>query len=625
MNVKPALDRAQSYAAVRTGQTRVRVYRYGLLAPREPLEALLEEGRKLTKLWNALVEVGEASRAEWETVAALDPSLKAARSGELELSSALEKILGEWRDLRAKSPRSQELAVARKRVADARRTLLEGRQVARQAARQVAQRQRPLLDELTRTREKTVADLAKQFKSEGLPWAAAEVLVKRWRSAWIQALLGRKHFPKPKRSEDPAIPHVFRYTKGGTPFARLSSPRATVVRLLVPAPPVPAEGLSGARLTRWTRKHGRGSLAVRIGGQRYSFGLVLHRWPPQEARVKRLEIARTLRSHPAIPGTPRWTWALSVTVEEPAETLEAHRFPGSVAALRLGWRMAEGRIRAGVVVEPAGGMRELWLPAKVLARSEEATRLQSEMDRDVECVKSNALEEIAEATSDAVVSSLKSRWHLVRASGLKLLSKRLEEIDRAPTLRAALRDWQRRRLRQLNIRRGLFRHLTRHRLWWWQNEILALCGRFETIAVADPAPGRTIRREAPERELPGPLAAAVRRHQQLVAPHEALKWLQLMALKTSTSIRVVPSALIAGLCSNCLSCGVCGAPVAPEGESAHECARRGRLDAASEVASVFQCEACGINLDRAENAARVLLRLNAEGRVAMKTKRGSQR
>lgn len=613
MIVNPAFDRANPNAAMRTSQTRLRVYKYGLLAPRDPLEALLEEGRKLTKLWNALVAVGEASRAQWETVAALDPTLKEARDGELELSSALERTLKEWKDLRARSPGSQETAVARKTVAEARRAFSEGRKVARQAARQVAIRERQVLDELTRTREKTVADLLKQFKADGLPWASVEVLVKRWRTAWIQALLGRKHFPKPKHSDDTTIPHVFRYTKGGTPFARLSSPRATVVRLVIPPRAVPAEGLSKARSARWTRRNGRGSLEARIGGQRYRFGLVLHRWPPPDAKVKRIEISKTLRSHPALSGTSRWTWALAVIVEEPARGPEAHRVPGSIAALRLGWRMADGRIRAGVVVESGKGMRELWLPDKILAREQEAARLQRELDHDVESVKSKALESLGELASDAVVSSLLSRWGRLKARGLKLLSERLDELDRPTTLRASLWDWDRRHIRQLNICRGLFRHLTRHRLWWWQNELLALCRAFETIIVADPAPGRAIRRKAPERELPSPLEAAVRRHQQLVAPHEALKWLQLMAAKTSTSIKVVPSTLIAGLCSNCMCCGLCGTAATFDSASAHECAGRNHLEMPSEIPVPFRCGACKFVLDRAVNSARVLLRMNGEG------------
>ena len=593
---------------------RVRVYKYGLLAPRESHDAMLEEDRKMRGLWNALVGIGETSRKEWEALLGENPELQAATArlaglrAELDRARAARRapaLRGAARDLRD-AARDAHLA-ARAAYREGISTLRETRARARTAIRAKT-------EELSVARERALLELKKGARALGIHWSSADAAVERWRTAWSQALLGRRGFPRAKEETDPPLPYVFRYTGGGAKAKRLFSQRSTVLRIELPEPTPPPEGAGPARRARWLRRQGRGSLFVRIGGQLYAFGIVMHRPLPTGAVLKKAEVTRALRAPAAGQGPPRWDWHLCLTVEEPGGPAPRHPLPGTLAALAVGWRRVEEKLRVGLLLTSAGEREEIWLPDKLSARESWAKDVQVRMDLELEAAKKLAEPELERlAREDDDVRRMKDDWERVRSGGLLRLAARLGTKDESPELRAALARWDRRRLRWLRIRRGIYRHLRHHRSWWWQNTALALSRRFETVVVPDADLASLLGRPTVGDAVARRRHAAAAAKQQLAAVHEGLRWLRLMAEKCGGAVRAVPAAFTSLRCSRCGACGACAGPIDFSRPEPHACGGREAGD--EPKAGEFRCPRCALEIDRGENTARNLLASYSGGRT----------
>ncbi len=584
-------------------EVRYRIYRYGLLPPRDSLAAILEEDRKLTDLWNAVVACGEDSRAKWEEAFRADPELQ-LRQANLD---ALRRQSREGCDLwkasrRAKAP-AAERAAAWAAYGAARTALGEGLREFRLLRKRVGERLRSRRDELIKEKETRVAGLLREAKAAGIAWASAQAVVDRWRTGWSQALRGKCGFPRPK-AEGAAPPHVFRYTQGGSRLARLFNPRSKTVRLVLPPAGQPPEGLSRSGLRRWEKKQGRGRAILRIGSTTHDFGLVLHRMPQANGLVKKVEV---VRSETLVDGkhVARWDWHLQVTMAEPAPFRAQHSRPGTVAALALGWRRLGERLRAGVMLSGDGEVREVWLPEKVLRRNERARRIQARMDRETEETKAALLPLLAEpALVDAEIRKTVGAWERVRAGGLRRLLGRLETLGPSVPL-DHLHSWERRRRRLQAIRRRILVHLRRHRSWWWQNEIHGLLESYSTILHPELVLNRLLRKQDAS-PVPIQVQRAATANQQLAGLHEARRWLSEMAAKTATAVVELPAENLGKRCSSCGRCQGCAESLEASRISLHTC-HLPEGPAERIPGPRFECSGCAWEGDRGLNVARNLL------------------
>lgn len=333
--------------AVRT----IRVYKYGLLAPRSPHDDIGLEDRKLIDLWNALVEMGEKSRAEWEKTLLADPDLAAALRGLNEAKGRLEQARDRQKKLgKVASEESRE--AARGDVREAKEAVRTDAIAFRLLKNQVRKGLDVRRDELIALREARIVELRKDARTKKVHWASADAVVDQWRTSWALALKGKAGFPRPKQPGDSPPPHVFRYTQGGCPLSRLFSPRSKLLRLTVAPAAAPCDQIRSAG-RRWARLQARGQAHIRIGARAYDFGLVLHRRPPETARLKRAVVSRSVR-FPGLASGRNWNWHLLLTVEEPCTTPPLIHVPGRWPRLPEdggAWKGGSGSAPSSVVVE----------------------------------------------------------------------------------------------------------------------------------------------------------------------------------------------------------------------------------------------------------------------------------
>ncbi len=594
---------------------RVRVYKYGLLPPRTPHDDIALEDRKLSDLWNALVEMGEKSRAEWEKSLLADPALASAARALAKLKAAMEqarvrqKKLGRKASEESKAAARTEIRLAK---GEFRSALLAFRPLKDQVRKGLQLRR----DELIAERESRIVELRKEARAKKVHWASTDAVVDQWRTTWALALKGKAGFPRPKGPGDSPPRHVFRYTQGGCPLSRLFSPRSRLLRLSVAPVTAPPDAGSPSATRRWARLMARGQAHIQIGPRGYDFGLVLHRRPPETARLKRAVVSRSVR----FPGRSlgrKWDWHLLLTVEEPGETPARHSNPGSLAALARGWRRVDGRLRAGVLVSPGGEAEALWLPDKVLAREDGARRLQIRLDFEVGELKAKLHPLLApRAAQDEALRPYLSSWERLRSGGLLRLLDHLAPAGPLDEAVSALNLWNSRRQRLLKIRRSVLAHLQRHRAWWWQNTMLELCRRFATLVVQDLSLERLMRQQHRENAVQERIDSRTTANQQLAGHHEGFKWLDLMAAKTGTVILTLDTGFISGKCSGCARCTFCGSPLDPASTLTHRC---GAIkEDRSEYDAQMRCPACSLTMDKGENTARNLMALAGGGPLSMK-------
>ena len=584
---------------------RVRVYKYGMLAPRACIDRILEEDRRMLSLWNALVEIGETSRKEWEGALSQDADLHRAEARMSELRARLDRARAHVRELREGEFRADELERARDSLQAARSEFTESIRVMRVARRSAREAMATQTRKMTEEREKRLSAALKTSLESGLHWSFAESVLDRWRTAWSQALLGKRGFAKSKDSTQDPLPYVFRYTHGGARLARLFSSRSRLVRLAVPDEEEPPTSLGPSAQRRWRRMRSRGRALITIGGHAFDFGIVYHRRLPAGSLLKRIDLARSRRFHRKSGAPPGWEWHLCITVEEPHVGPAVHPLPGTLAALAMGWRRVEGRVRVATIATPNSGSEDVWLPDKVSRRYEAAQRLQVRLSDELKAIKSKASSLVeSRALVDTDFAALKDAWPRVRTGGLLRLLSRLGADRDEGNLAKEIERWDRSRLRLLNIRRSLIRHACRQRSWWWQNVLLTLCRKYSTIVTMDLDLESLKKRPAASTPASAHAHAASMAGQQLAGLHEARRWLELMAAKTGTRLRVQPAAYVSLRCSRCSRCAACSSLLDAVSLELHRCAGR---EAAETSATGYSCKACGYEADRIVNSASNLL------------------
>ena len=218
-----------------------------------------------------------------------------------------------------------------------------------------------------------------------------------------------------------------RWGGGGVPIRALFSEHAERIRLTPISPQAYADN---SRAARRLRREGYGQFRVPGTSALIRFRADLHRQFPPGSIVKRA--AWTGRKHPA----RGWQWAVDVTVEEPP--LTTVRPMKNICGLDLGWRVMEGYLRVGFLVDNAGRRIELRLP---MTMDTNATRrhnrregvrycpasmmdlfkLRSERDGKLEDLKAAILK---------VLPELEHRpgWQKMRNAGIRRLKNHYSEI-----------------------------------------------------------------------------------------------------------------------------------------------------------------------------------------------------
>lgn len=149
---------------------------------------------------------------------------------------------------------------------------------------------------------------------------------------------------------------------------------------------------------------------------------------------------------------PEWTWAIKITLEVPpgnlvaqGETLRLAKLEEQrpVCGLDLGWRLMEGYLRLGVVVDSEGHVIELRLP--LVGTSTRHTRRHNlysdflglmEMDSEI----GGHVERVKEKVGPLLVPR-PAGWGQMRQGGLVRLLRSLQEERRFPEVQLILRKW----------------------------------------------------------------------------------------------------------------------------------------------------------------------------------------
>ncbi len=306
----------------------------------------------------------------------------------------------------------------------------------------------------------------------------------------------------------------------------------------------------------------------------------MHRPIPEDGRIKWAYLVRD-------PVADHVRWRFQLAVESPEEKPLPARREG-VCAIDVGWRLIDGELRVGYLVDDTGHEEELRVPAAILGALHKAEDLRSIRDRHYDGIRARLREWLAaqpevpewlrEATatmdrwrSPGRLVSLRRQWHGARIDGDEEIVAALDEWyhrDRH------LWQWEaHQRRKTLGRRKDLYRV--------WAADIAS---RYARVVVEDFDLRATKRRDSPEegtRDKREPF-----RLQTIAASGELRIALQQTCGRRGVEYVAVPSAYTT---LTCHGCGTIDDDWDPAGALEHT------------------CSGCGRTWDQDANAARNLL------------------
>lgn len=305
-------------------------------------------------------------------------------------------------------------------------------------------------------------------------------------------------------------------------------------------------------------------MTFQIGGMPMQFHINIHREIPKgylkQAVLTRRKVGTNIE------------WSVSFTLEEETPVPVAALSDG-VAALDLGWRIIDDRMRIGVLVA-ADRREEIWLPDKVLASKRHAKELQSKRDTLFNETKKKVLEMLP---SD-LPAELKTNWDKARQPRLIKIMRHLK--DSGHFLAEELTKWHAVDRKGFNEISGLTARALRHRKWYFYNKANDIFDTFG-IAVVENLNLAEMARKEKEDGTANELIQAARGYRTIAAIGEFLKILKDVAIKRNGRVEERQAAHTTD------KCHVCGKICQPPDRS--------KL--------YWICEHCGSEWDQDVNAA----------------------
>lgn len=562
----------------RTSNLPILVYSYGCRPPTVNAELIADQLRLARKYRNRLIELELHRREQYRAIMRTHGDLQPIEAELEELAARLEELRTHIKAAR-KDARSR---VAQPNAADQAKQARARLKTLRAEAKEIraAVRADPVIQTRLEELQATVNDKQKQLRAGcGVYWGTYLTV-----EAAMDAARKSKSDPRFRRWDGTGKLAV--QIQGGASVDDILHDRCQLLQI----DPLPD--------TQWATRSGRraAKTTVRIRVQSDEkgkpvwahFPVLLHRPLPADGIVKNAWVTRRFIARKPV-------WQLQLTVE--AASLTRPQPPGSapVAAINLGWRVREGGLRVGLLVDEMGHREEIVLPDTLLARIDHAESLRAIRDRNLDAfrpqlvaglkalqqanhpmpwVSPDELKTIHLWRSAERYAKLVLAWRTARADAADGPDRELFELAEAWRKQDLhLLQWQdHERDRALGHRREIYRVFA-----------ASLAQRYSLIVMDDFDLRRVARTQAPEEDEQS--AAAMRRNRFRAAVSE----LRLCVEHRSHTTKL-PSV------NNTHTC--------------HECGSLEQFDAA--VHLTHTCSACLATWDQDYNAAKNLLRAYRE-------------
>lgn len=367
--------------------------------------------------------------------------------------------------------------------------------------------------------------------------------------------------------------------QGGLSVGQLLGGNDTRLRIA----PVPAKAWKGTRGDR--RRLCRTKLDIRVDSDGRepiwaTFDLTLHRPLPKDAVIKE---ALVMRRKVGL----RWKWHLSLAME--SETFaKAPKLKGATCAIDLGWRVRDGALRVGYLVDTKGHREELLLEDTVCRRAlDHADRLRA--TRDQNFLKAQAAlvtwlaakAELPEWLANEAKTVAQWRSHERLMVLVCMWAKQRMKGDRA--IFGTLEEWRRQERHLYEWEIGLRTRAVARRKETYRVMATAIARKYRLIVLEEMDLRKLKRRTAPEDEES--LNDTVRANMRIAAVGELRDAFVLAASNAGAEIKYVSAV------GTTTTCHVCGC----------EC----KWDKAAKL--THECEHCGAKWDQDFNAARNIL------------------
>lgn len=327
---------------------RIVVRRYGLLRPRNWGDDCEVEVTRMTSLWNALVEIERANRAEYLHLTTDDAIEGMQRDIDALMArrDALREERFAIRRAARKKVKTPEIDIALRGVGAQLKSLIEQSKARR---RTVRDRIRPLLDALEERRREAVK-AARQ--NSGLYWGNYNAVVASYDRA-RQAALKRGGTLHPR--ERTLRVRLTNQLQGGLSVPGLMSGMHSQVRIDPPDPRESRHPLLTA--TIFTGRDGAGRRMRRT----VTWPIVLSRDFPPDAVIQEMIITRRELAGP-------WEWHAVFVCRVPADiAAPPPRLMSRAAGVELGWRKTDDGLRVAVIAS-GRSVEAIYLPPLMVER-----------------------------------------------------------------------------------------------------------------------------------------------------------------------------------------------------------------------------------------------------------------
>jgi hypothetical protein len=355
--------------------TEVVVRQYRLLDPLNWGDDCEDELRRMTALWNRLVEIDRESRARYRAATADDPEVKALRQQYDTLTAAIDGLIAERKAERAKARKRVPTPELDDRIAalkTERRPVVQGLAAATKQARVGAKGK---LDAVEEERREAVK-LARQ--TSRLYWGNYNAVCDSYERGRKLALSrgGEMQFRR-HTGEGRLVNQI----QGGMSIETLLNSAHSQVRLAPQETPRrlrngkpatsgrPRPGIAWYFLTATAYRTGRRDADNRT----VTWPLIMDRPLPEDGAIKSVVVSRRrIEAH--------WHWSVSFTCTRPAAAISAPA--GRITAVDLGWRKTKEGLRVATVMQEGGnGVTHVMLPHRIIEGLTRCDRIRGHRDR----------------------------------------------------------------------------------------------------------------------------------------------------------------------------------------------------------------------------------------------------
>jgi hypothetical protein len=544
-------------------QRRISVYRYGLLGPLDWGDDCEEELRRMTALWNRLVEIEHAHRAQVRALTAADEAVAAAEAKVATWNGKIKALYDQRAALRKEARARTKTTDLDDEIAQAKRDRREASTIAKEARRRVRADAKDKLAELNEQRKGLVKTARQQ---SGLYWGNYNAVCAdydRARSAAMNRgveLKFHRHCTQP--GEGMSSARVVNQIQGGMTPDELVAGRFSQAAIVLVGPQAP--------LLRVTvhRRDGNRTVTWPICQNKKE------RLLPDDARIQEVIVTRRAVAD-------SWQWSVSFLLRLPQVLPSAGE--ATACGIDLGWRRVNDGLRVATVAHADGSHEFITLPDIFLRRLNRIEALAGTRDVAADGIRAE-LAVLRWPDAPEELRSLAMRaFRTKRAEDLYGLALAwLKHPDWAPAEASDLSLWRSQDRIDWQEQAGLRRRIGNARLDLYRCVVKRLVEQYGLIGVED-VDWRNIGRREAVVGKPNDIAMMTAQMRNLAAPGTLLMELRRAAQTAGARIHAQAG-------KSTWKCHICSIEQAP--------VDRAQL--------IHTCPACNSTWDQDINAARNL-------------------